>query len=255
MTKVVILCGGMGTRLREETEYKPKPLVEIGGKPILWHIMKHYAHYGFRDFILCLGYKGEMIKEYFLNYKTHTGNFTLALKTGTLTLHNSAQEDWIITCVDTGENALTGKRLKLIEPYLDADEDFMVTYGDGVSDVDVQKLFSFHKAKGKLGTITGIKPVSKYGSLRVADDHTVTAFIEKPLLNDRINGGYLVFNKKFFSHLDDHMFEFTTLPTLAAQQQLAMFQHDGFWQCMDTYRDYMHLNDLWNHEKPWKIWM
>ncbi|MEK6921789.1 MAG: sugar phosphate nucleotidyltransferase, partial [Nanoarchaeota archaeon] len=169
MTKLVILCGGMGTRLREETEYKPKPLVEIGGKPILWHIMKHYAQYGFRDFILCLGYKGDMIKEYFLNYKTHTGNFTLALKTGALTIHNSSEDDWNITCVDTGENSLTGKRLKLIEPFLDADEDFMVTYGDGVSDVDVQALFSFHKAKGKLGTITGIKPISKYGSLRVTD--------------------------------------------------------------------------------------
>lgn len=254
MTKVVILCGGMGTRLREETEYKPKPLVEIGGKPILWHIMKHYSHYGFTDFILCLGYKGDMIKHYFLNYKTQAHDFTLSLKSGTLTIHNSDTEDWTVTCVDTGHDALTGKRLKVIEPFLQGDSTFMVTYGDGVSDVNVQDLLAFHQQKGKIGTITGIKPLSKYGSLRTSDDHTVTEFIEKPVLNDRINGGYLVFDKKIFQHLDENMFEFTTLPKLAEQQELAMYPHEGFWQCMDTYRDYQHLNKLWENEKPWKLW-
>ncbi len=254
MTKVVILCGGMGTRLREETEYKPKPLVEIGGKPILWHIMNHYAHYGFNEFILCLGYKGEMIKNYFLNYKTQTNNVTVSLKTGAVTLHDSETEDWHVTCVDTGEESLTGKRLRLIEPFIGNDENFMVTYGDGVSDVNIPALLSHHVAKGKLGTITGIKPLSKYGSLCTTEDHIITGFIEKPQLNDRINAGFLVFCKDIFQHLDDNMFEFTTLPALASREQLAMYQHDGFWQCMDTYRDYLHLNKLWQTEKPWKIW-
>src|SRR3989338_600278 len=253
MTKVEILSGGMGTRLREETEYKPKPLVEIGGKPILWHIMNHYAHYGFNEFILCLGYKGEMIKNYFLNYKTQTNNVTISLKSGAVTLHDSATEDWHVTCVDTGEESLTGKRLKLIQPFI-GEDDFFVTYGDGVSDVNIKDLFQFHKAKGKLGTITGIRPLSKYGSLKTNEESIINAFIEKPVLNDRINGGFFVFTPQIFSHLDENMFEFTTLPKLAEQQQLAMYQHDGFWQCMDTYRDYLHLNKLWQTEKPWKIW-
>ncbi len=254
MTKVVILCGGMGTRLREETEYKPKPLVEVGGKPILWHIMKHYSHYGFKEFILCLGYKGEMIKNYFLNYQTQHNNFTIALKTGTVALHSSDEEDWNITCVDTGQESLTGKRLKLIQPFIGNDEEFMVTYGDGVSDVNIKELLAFHKQKAKIGTITGIKPLSKYGLLKSNPENTITDFVEKPVLNDRINGGYIIFNKSIFEHLDDDMFEFTTLPALAKQQQLALYFHEGFWQCMDTYRDYLHLNKLWHVEKPWKVW-
>ncbi len=253
MTKVVILCGGMGTRLREETEYKPKPLVEIGGKPILWHIMNHYAHYGFTEFILCLGYKGDMIKNYFLNYKIQTNNVTISLKTGAVTLHDSAAEDWHVTCVDTGEESLTGKRLKLIQSFI-GNDDFMVTYGDGVSDVNIKDLFHFHKVKGKLGTVTGIRPLSKYGSLKTNEENIINAFVEKPVLNDRINGGFFVFTKDIFTQLDDNMFEFTTLPTLASKEQLVMYPHDGFWQCMDTYRDYLHLNKLWQTEKPWKIW-
>lgn len=253
MTKVVILCGGMGTRLREETEYKPKPLVEVGGKPILWHIMKHYATHGFKDFVLCLGYKGEMIKNYFLNYKTQTSNFTIALKTGVITTHNNDEEDWTVTCVNTGEESLTGKRLKLIEPYV-GEEDFMVTYGDGVSNVNIKELVQFHNAKQKIGTITGIRPLSKYGSLKINEESIINEFVEKPVLNDRINGGFFVFTKEIFKHLDDDMFEFSTLPKLAKEQKLAMYQHDGFWQCMDTYRDYTHLNKLWKEEKPWKIW-
>ncbi len=243
----------MGTRLREETEYKPKPLVEIGGKPILWHIMKHYAEHGFTDFILCLGYKGEMIKNYFLTYKTQMNNFTIALKTGALTLHKNEEEDWNVTCVDTGEDALTGKRLQLIQPFV-GDEDFMVTYGDGVSDVNIKELVAFHKAKGKMGTVTGIRPISKYGSLRTNEESIIHEFVEKPLLQDRINGGFFIFTKDIFAHLDDNMFEFTTLPNLAKEKQLAMYSHDGFWQCMDTYRDYTHLNNLWKEEKPWKTW-
>jgi len=254
MTKVVILCGGMGTRLREETEYKPKPLVEIGGKPILWHIMKHYSHYGFKDFILCLGYKGEMIKNYFLNYQTQHNNFTIALKKGNVILHNNEEEDWNITCVDTGQDSLTGERLLRIQPFIGIDEEFMVTYGDGVSDINIKELFAFHKQKGKIGTITGIKPGSKYGLLKMNEENTITEFVEKPILNDRINGGYIVFNKSIFKYLDNNMFEFTTFPELAKQQQLALFLHDGFWQCMDTYRDYLHLNKLWNTQKPWKLW-
>lgn len=244
----------MGTRLREETEYKPKPLVEIGGKPVLWHIMKHYSYYGFHDFILCLGYKGEMIKQYFLNYKTKSNNFTISLKTGAITLHHSEDEDWNVTCVDTGEDSLTGKRLRLIEPYIGTDDHFMVTYGDGVGDVNIQELFAFHQTKGKIGTITGIKPLSKYGSLHIDTENTITSFVEKPLLNDRINGGFFVFRKDIFQHFDDGMFEFTTLPSLAEKQQLVMYQHDGFWQCMDTYRDYLTLNKLWQSEQPWKVW-
>lgn len=253
MTKVVILCGGMGTRLREETEYKPKPLVEIGGKPILWHIMKHYAQYGFKDFILCLGYKGDMIKNYFLNYKTQSSDFTIALKTGNLTIHNTEEEDWNITCVDTGEDSLTGKRLKGIKAFV-GDEDFMVTYGDGVSDVNIKELLALHTAKGKIGTITGIHPISKYGSLKINEENIIHEFVEKPILNDRINGGFFVFTKEIFEHLDDDMFEFSTLPKLAKEKKLAMYKHDGFWQCMDTYRDYAHLNKLWKEEKPWKTW-
>ncbi|PIN78414.1 glucose-1-phosphate cytidylyltransferase [Candidatus Woesearchaeota archaeon CG10_big_fil_rev_8_21_14_0_10_34_8] len=258
MTKVVILCGGMGTRLREETEYKPKPLVEIGGRPIVWHIMKHYSHYGFNDFILCLGYKGDLVKQYFLNYKTEINNFTISLKTGNITIHNNNNnnEDWNVTCIDTGAESLTGKRIKLIEPYLGEDEHFMVTYCDGVSDVDVNALLAFHKQHGKVGTLTGIKPLSKYGALRITDDatNTITTFIEKPQLNDRINGGFIVFNKDIFKYLDDQMFEKSTLPSLSSKGQLSMFLHDGFWHCMDTYRDYLHLNKLWKEQKPWKVW-
>ena len=194
-----------------------------------------------------------MIKNYFLNYKTQTNNVTISLKTGTVTLHDSETEDWHITCVDTGEESLTGKRLKLIQPFI-GEDDFMVTYGDGVSDVNIKALFQFQKAKGKLGTITGIRPLSKYGSLKTNEESIINAFVEKPVLNDRINGGFFVFTPQIFSHLDESMFEFTTLPKLAEQQQLAMYQHDGFWQCMDTYRDYLHLNKLWQTEKPWKIW-
>jgi glucose-1-phosphate cytidylyltransferase len=255
MTKVVILCGGMGTRLREETEYKPKPLVEVGGKPILWHIMKHYSHYGCKDFILCLGYKGEMIKDYFLNYKTQHNNFTIALKKGNVILHNTDDDDdWNITCVDTGQESLTGERLLRIKEFIGNDEEFMVTYGDGVSNVNINELLAFHKQKGKIGTITGIKPVSKYGLLKINQENTITEFVEKPVLNDRINGGYIIFNKAIFQHLDNDMFEFTTLPMLAKQEQLALYLHEGFWQCMDTYRDYLHLNKIWNTEKLWKLW-
>jgi glucose-1-phosphate cytidylyltransferase len=254
MTKVVIFCGGKGTRLREETEYKPKPLVEVGGKPILWHIMKHYSHYGFNDFILCLGYKGDLIKQYFLNYKTEVNDFTISLRDGDVRVHGGTPEDWNITCVDTGLDSLTGKRLRLVKQFIGDDEDIMVTYGDGVSNVDLGALMAFHKSHGSLGTITGIKPVSKFGALRISEENLITHFEEKPYLNDRINGGFLIFKKEIFDHLDDNMLVQTTLPSLAKQKALKMFLHNGFWQCMDTYRDYLHLNKLWQSEKPWKVW-
>jgi glucose-1-phosphate cytidylyltransferase len=254
MTKVVILCGGKGTRLREETEYKPKPLVEIGGRPIVWHIMKHYASYGFRDFVLCLGYKGDMIKQYFLNYKTQMNDFTLSLKDGAVHVHGGDEEDWNITCVDTGQEALTGERLLRIAHFIGDDPHFMVTYGDGVGDVNIKELFAYHKRHGNMGTLTGIKPLSKYGALRVDEQNAINTFVEKPQLNDRINGGFIVFNREIFQHLNNEMFEKTTLPTLAADGQLRMFLHDGFWHCMDTYRDYLHLNKLWQESSPWRTW-
>jgi glucose-1-phosphate cytidylyltransferase len=254
MTKVVILCGGKGTRLREETEYKPKPLVEIGGRPIVWHIMKHYAYFGFTDFVLCLGYKGEMIKQYFLNYKTKMNDFTIGLKDGSVDVHGTEGEDWNVTCVDTGQEALTGERLLRIAPFIGDDPYFMVTYGDGVSDVNISELFAYHKKHGKIGTLSGIKPLSKYGALRIDEQNSIQTFVEKPQLNDRINGGFIVFSNKVFAHLDTHMFENTTLPKLAEKNQLQMFLHDGFWHCMDTYRDYLHLNKLWEDSQPWKTW-
>ncbi len=254
MTKVVILCGGMGTRLREETEYKPKPLVEIGDKPIIWHIMKHYSFYGFNDFILCLGYKGHIIKNYFLNFKTHSNDFTVSLRDGSVHVHSTPDEDWNVTCVDTGQESLTGERLRRIAPFIAHDPYFMVTYGDGVGDVDIPALLLYHKAHGKIGTLTGVKPLSKYGTLRVNDKNDIQTFVEKPQLNDCINSGYIVFSKEIFQHLDDDMFEKTTLPKLAEKNQLQMFMHNGFWHCMDTYRDYLHLNELWQKSQPWKVW-
>ena len=270
--KVVILCGGMGTRLREETEYKPKPMVEIGGKPILWHIMKLYAHYGFKDFVLCLGHKGKMIKEYILNYEMMNSDFTIELGSNNIKIHNSHQEQgWLITLADTGENAMTGARVKRIEKYIDSNV-FMLTYGDGVADIDVQKVVEFHKSHGKIGTVTGIRPRSRFGEL-VVDENRVLEFGEKPQTKEGfINGGFFVFDKRIFSYLDDNddcILEREPLENLALDGELAVYKHEGFWQCMDTYRDLQLLNNLWvgreiekelyfNATKsigpPWKIW-
>ncbi len=257
-TKVVILCGGMGTRLREETEYKPKPLVEIGGKPILWHIMKTYASYGFKEFVLCLGYKGNMIKEYFLNYEILNNDFTIDLSANKTTIHYKIpNHDWKVTLSDTGEIAQTGARIKRIEKYIDCDV-FMLTYGDGVSNINISELLKFHKSHGKIGTITGVPSTSKFGEMNVRDD-SVLRFIEKPQKDDAfINGGFFVFNKGFFDYLndrDDCILEKEPLENLAKDGELKIYKHTDFWHCMDTYRDFTYLNNMWNSgNPPWKTW-
>jgi len=237
--KVVILCGGLGTRLREETEFRPKPMVEIGGKSALWHIMKIYAHYGFKDFILCLGYKGEMIKRYFCNHGSRS------------------EKDWKVTLVDTGDAALKGSRVKKIEKYVDGDL-FMLTYGDGVANIDLQELLAFHKSHGFIGTVTGVRPPSRFGEL-VTDKHKVVSFIEKPQLSSGlINGGFFVFNRKFFNYLSEDEncdLERGALEQLARDGELAMYEHAKGWECMDTFRDMEHLNKLWQESRAfWKVW-
>ena len=270
--KVVVLCGGMGTRLREETEYRPKPLVEIGGKPMLWHIMKIYSYYGFKDFVLCLGYKGKMIKNYFLNYEITNSDFTLKLGSNNIKFYNSYKDkDWIITFAETGKNAMTGARIKRIEKYIDSDL-FMLTYGDGVADINLQELIEFHKSHGKIGTVTGVSPSSRFGELVVAEDQ-VKKFSEKPHIKDSfINGGFFVFDKRIFNYLEDNddcIFEREPLKNLTLDKELMIYKHKGFWQCMDTYRDLQLLNNLWAGQEvekelyfneiksikpPWKIW-
>lgn len=254
--KTVIFCGGMGTRLREETEYKPKPMVRIGNRPILWHIMKIYAHYGHMDFVLPLGYKGDMIKDYFLNYKTRT-DFTLDLKNRKIQYHELDKiEEWKISFLDTGVKALTTQRLKLCEKYLIDEDSFMLTYGDGLANVNINELLKFHKKMGKLATITGLHPFSKYGVMDITDG-VVSRFREKPILRDVINGGFMVLDKKVFDFIKGDevgMLEDVTLHKLAEMKELALFKHSGFWHCMDTYKDWMDLNKMWNEKPEWKIW-
>jgi glucose-1-phosphate cytidylyltransferase len=257
--KTVILCGGRGTRLREETEIMPKPLVEIGGRPILWHIMKIYAYYGFKDFILCLGYKGGMIKEYFLNYEAMHNDFTIRLgRNKEIQFHsNHKEEDWSVTLVDTGEQAQTGARVKRIEKYIDGDT-FMVTYGDGVADINIKRLLQHHKINKKIGSVTGVHPSSRFGELVVKGKY-VTDFTEKPQIKEGfINGGFFVFNKQFFTYLKDEdncYLEREPLAKLAKSGELTAYLHEGFWQCMDTQRELDILNSLWNRRKaPWIIW-
>lgn len=257
--KVVILCGGLGTRLKEETDFKPKPMVTIGNKPILWHVMKIYAHYGFNEFILCLGYKGEVIKEYFLNYDILNSDFTIKLSPQkTVTVHNTSDEsDWRITLADTGISALKGARLKRIEKYIKEDI-FMVTYGDGVGNINIKKLLDFHKSHGKIATVTGVRPPSRFGELSVKDNQAMH-FSEKPQTSGgMINGGFFIFNRNLFDHLtnDDNCdFEHGPLEDIASKGQLMVYTHDGDWACMDTYRDVEYLNKLWQtSEAFWKIW-
>ena len=257
--KVVILCGGRGTRLKEETEFRPKPLVRIGNKPVLWHIMKIYAHYGFKDFILCLGYKGDMIKEYFLNYEITNNDFTIQLgNRNNIKFHNSHQEkDWSVTLADTGEEAQTGARIKRIEKYIDSDL-FMVTYGDGVANLNIKELLKFHQAHKKIGTMTGVHPSSRFGEL-VIKDNQVLQFNEKPQVKEGlINGGFFVFNKEFFNYLkenDNCYLERQPLEKLAKESELMVYPLDGFWQCVDTYRELELLNNLWKSPNPpWKVW-
>lgn len=257
--KVVILCGGLGTRLREETEFRPKPMVEIGGKPILWHIMKIYAYYGFNNFILALGYKGEMIKEYFYNYEVLNNDFTVELGNRKhIEVHSEHPEKgWKITLADTGKDALKGARIKRVEKYIDSNL-FMLTYGDGVANIDLQELISFHKRHGKIGTVTGVRPLSRFGEL-VVSSNQVNSFIEKPQVSKGlINGGFFVFNRELFDYLseDDNCdFEKGALEKLAKDRELMVYECRGEWECMDNLRDMEYLNKLWQSEKAfWKVW-
>jgi len=255
-TKVLILCGGMGTRLREETEYKPKPLVEIGGMPILWHIMKQFSQAGFNDFVLALGYKGFMIKEYFMNYEWMSNDFTLKLHSGGEKVlcsgHN--REDWRITFADTGQNTLTGGRVLRCRKYLE-DGAFFTAYGDGLSNVDLQALLAFHTAHKRIGTLTGVHPSSPFGVIE-SKDGLVSSFKEKPRLDGIINGGFSVFDQRIFEYLQaEDALEETPLRRLAAAQQLAVYEHADFWACMDTFKDVERLNAMWERgERPWKTW-
>ncbi len=257
--KIVILCGGLGTRLREETEFRPKPMVNIGGRPILWHIMKIYAYYGFTDFVLALGYKGEMIKNYFCNYELMNNDVTVELgKPENIQFHQTHEETgWRITLSDTGEKALKGSRLKRVEKYIDGDV-FMVTYGDGLANVDISRLLEFHKSHGKYGTITGINPAARFGELKIRGDN-VESFIEKPRdTSGLVNGGFFVFNRELFDYLspDENCdLEIGPLEEIAHKGQLMVYKHTGFWACMDTLRDMDYLNTLWQQGKAdWKVW-
>ncbi|MBI2095793.1 MAG: glucose-1-phosphate cytidylyltransferase [Candidatus Omnitrophica bacterium] len=262
--KVVILCGGQGTRMREETEYRPKPLAEIGGRPILWHIMKAYAHFGFTEFVLCLGYRGNMIKEYFLNYHAMNSDFTVSLgshfgaRVGgpTFESHSTHEEqNYKVTLADTGLHTMTGGRIKKIKNYVKEDS-FIVTYGDGVADIDIRALIRFHEKHGKIATVTTVQPVSRFGVLDLNKDGEVVHFAEKPKLDGWVNAGFMVFNKKVFDCLqDDSVLEQEPLQKLAKEGQLVAYRHDGFFYAMDTYREYQYLNDLWEkNQAPWKVW-
>ena len=255
--KVVILAGGLGSRLGEETSVRPKPMVEIGGKPILWHIMKLYSSHGLNDFIICLGYKGYMIKEYFSNYFLHTADVTIDLRDNSMEVHQNWSEPWRVTLVDTGDNAQTGGRLKAIRRYLDDGEPFCFTYGDGLSNIDLSALVGFHRAHGRKATITAVSPPGRFGALEFEGD-LVTRFREKPAGDGgRINGGFFVANPAVLDLIDgpDSVWEAGPLEKLAASGELVAFQHDGFWHAMDTLRDKLVLEDLWNSgAAPWKCW-
>ena len=254
--KVAILAGGQGTRLSEETTVKPKPMVEIGGKPILWHIMSIYAAHGYKEFVIALGYKGEQIKDYFLNYHYRVRSLTIQLNTGKVATHSGAGEDWVVHLLDTGADTQTGGRVKRLAEYI-GPEPFMLTYGDGVGDVDVPRLASFHRAQGKLATLTAVRPPARFGQMVVADGRVIE-FKEKPQLGEGwINGGFFVLEPGIVDYIagDQTSWEFDSLERLASEGQLAAYQHQAFWQCMDTVRDVHLLERLWSEgNAPWKIW-
>lgn len=258
MTKVVILAGGLGTRLSEETSLKPKPMVQIGQKPILWHIMKTYAHYGIKEFIICAGYKQYVIKEYFSNYHRHVNDITFDFSTNKTTIHSKMKDDWKVTVVDTGKETMTGGRIKRIRPFLDEGKPFCLTYGDGISDVHIPSLMDYHKKMGKLATLTAVFPPSRFGELNIQDG-IIKEFMEKPNDNKdrRINGGYMVLQPEFIDYIDgDHIsLEKEPMSGVARDGELAAYAHDGFWQCMDKLYDKKLLNDLWESgSAPWKVW-
>lgn len=255
--QVVILCGGLGTRLREETEFRPKPMVPIGGRPILWHLMKIYAHYGHKEFVLCLGYKGEVIKEYFRNYHWNTSDVTLRLGCNPqVSYHNQPEEeDWTVTLLDTGQQTQTGGRLRRALPFI-KNETFLFTYGDGLADCDINQSLAFHRQHGAIATVTAVKPTGRFGELAM-DGQTITAFHEKPdQENAFISGGFFVFNKSIGDYLDDVcVLEKGPMERLTRERQLKAWCHTGFWQCMDTYREQELLNKLWQTGRaPWKVW-
>jgi glucose-1-phosphate cytidylyltransferase len=255
--KIVILAGGLGTRLAEETEVKPKPMVEIGGRPILWHIMKHYAHYGFKEFLIALGYKGEVIKRYFLDYPRLNGSLTIDLTTGQVETRDRSSEDWQVHLVDTGLHTNTGGRIKRLESWLN-NETFMVAYGDGVSDVDLHDLLRFHRSQGRLATMTAVRPPARFGGV-IFNGDLVAKFTEKPQIGEGwINGGFMVFESGVLDYLtgDNPSLEVEGLGRLATDGQLAAYRHDSFWQCMDTLREVRLLEALWQKgSPPWKVWV
>lgn len=256
--KVVILAGGLGTRLSEETDLKPKPMVEIGGKPILWHIMKIYSAYGFNDFIICCGYKGYMIKEYFANYFMHQADITVDLGKNSIEIHKSKAEPWKITLVDTGMNTMTGGRIKRVMDYV-GNKSFMLTYGDGVSNINIKALVEFHWKAQKLATVTAVQPSGRFGAIALSEEFTVRSFTEKPAADGSwINGGFFVLEPGIFDYIKDDdatVWERSPLESLAKDNQLAAFKHTGFWRPMDTLRDRIELDNMWNTGKAeWKIW-
>jgi glucose-1-phosphate cytidylyltransferase len=256
--KIVILAGGLGTRLSEETAVKPKPLVEVGHMPILWHIMKLYSYYGFNDFIICCGYKGYLIKDFFANYYLHTADISVDLSSGKVEVINKKSEPWRVTLVDTGELTMTGGRLKRVAPYIDG-EVFMATYGDGLSNINILKLVEFHKSHGKLATLSAVSPPGRFGALTINNDNdSVEEFLEKPDGDGGlINGGFFVFNKVFLRTIegDDSVLEQHPLNSLVEMNELKAYRHNGFWRPMDTLRDKVYLDQLWNAgDAPWKIW-
>lgn len=255
--KAVILAGGFGTRISEETHLKPKPMVEIGGRPLLWHIMKIYSFHGINDFIICCGYKGYVIKEYFANYFLHMSDVTFDMETNQMDVHQKKAENWKVTLIDTGSGTMTGGRLKRVEPYLDQNQPFCFTYGDGLADVDITKLVQFHENHGKLATVTAVFPPGRYGAIQM-DDSMVTRFQEKPNGDgSMINGGFFVLSPKVLSLIDgdEVSWEGQPLFDLVKKEQLMSFEHRGFWQPMDTLREKTMLQELWDSgEAPWKIW-
>jgi len=255
--KTVILAGGLGTRISEETDTRPKPMVEIGGRPILWHIMKIYAHYGFNEFVICLGYKGYFIKEYFANYFLHQSDVTIDLADNKLEIHKSNSENWKITLIDTGKDTMTGGRIKRIEPYVN-NQPFMLTYGDGIGDVNIPKLIKSHKSSGKLATVTAVQLSGRFGALGINNNNEVESFYEKPKGDGVwISGGFFVCEPEIFSYIkaDATIWEQEPLQKLARQNKLHAFKHTGFWKPMDTLKDKQDLNELWhNGNAEWKVW-
>jgi glucose-1-phosphate cytidylyltransferase len=251
--KTIILCGGMGTRMKEETEFKPKPMVLVGGKPILWHIMKIYSHYGYNDFVLALGYKGDMIKNYFLDQRAFVNDFTIEVSSGKTDFHNNDCDDFKVTLAETGQETETGGRILKLKKYITEDE-FMITFGDGVSDIDIKDLVAFHRNQKTIGTIGGFHPQSKYGLVKVDENNSkIINFEQKPVLFDYTSGGFMIFNKEALDYFDEGPME-NGLIKMVNEGQLSMYRHEGFWKCMDTYREMEELNKLWEKDKPWAIW-